>query len=307
MKRRLLLVGLVAACGGGGSGDDDDQGGVDAAAADAAVDAPGGCPRVAGPEDGPRFVVVAHPYDAAGGQASEWEVLELSAGGALTRPSPRRTFTMGRAPTGEIAFTPDGEVGLVAQEDGTVGVFTLDAGGVPQVVEAGFAAGFYASRVVVDPGGERAFVLDGNWRENGGGIYEVAIGCDGHLSARGRLASAKLAGQLALATSDRAVLAATDVLTSTAGDDVHLLAWSATPSVVDGVDAFGDDEAIVGGAALTSDGGAFLVGDTSQFSGVPNRVAVVGVEAAGLTAITVLSPVEDPQAIEASPFGDVAV
>jgi hypothetical protein len=76
---------------------------------------------------------------------------------------------------------------------------------------------------------------------------------------------------------------------------------------VDGVDAFPDDDAIVSSAAITPDGRYALIGDNSAFSGVPNRVAVVAVEAAGLTATQVLSPIEDPYALVASPHGDAAL
>jgi len=299
----LSFAILVPACGGGGSTADDV---VTPDAPPAGVDGALGCPRTAGPADGPRSVVVSHPYDAAGGQAPTWEVLDLSATGELTRATPPRTFTMGRATAGAVAFTPDGEVGLVAQEDGTLGVFRLDPGGIPVVVDAGFDGGFYATRVIVDPAGDRAWILDGNWRENGGGIYGVTIGCDGALTATGLLVPSKLPGALAI-TGTTAVVAAQDVADSALHDDVHLVSWGAAPTAMSGVDAFGDDNAIIGGAALTSDGATFLVGDVSQFSGVANRVAVVHVGSTELAARSVITPVEDPEAIVASPFGDVAL
>jgi hypothetical protein len=300
--RHLGLALFIAACGGTDAAQPPD-----APVAPDAPTGPSGCPRTAAPDDRPRHVVVSHPYDAEGGQAGGYEVLELSEAGVLSRPN--RTFTMGRAVVGTIAFTPDGEVGLAALDNGKLAVFRLDAAGIPTVVHAEFAGSFYASRVVVEGRGDRALILDGNTRENGGGVYLVTIGCDGTITDHGMLAAAKLPGGLAFAGS-RALVAAADLLDSpTAGDDVHLLDWSDTPGRVTGVDAFGDDMAIIGGSALTHDSGTFLVGDTSQFSGVPNRVAVVEVEL-GLHPKLVAQPslaVEDPQAIVASPFGNVAV
>jgi hypothetical protein len=305
VMRCIALVVAVAACGGGSSPGTPD--GDPSMTADAApgVDGATGCPRVASPADGPRHVVVSHPYDAAGDPSPAYEVIDLSATGELSRPG--RTFTLGRATVGSIAFTPDGEVGLVAQEDGTVGVFRL-VDGVPEVVHAAFDGGFYASRVVIDPRGDRALVLDEQWRENGGGIYAVTIGCDGTLSAAGMVAPAKLAGAIAF-RGDRAIVAARDIASSmTTGHDVHLLAWNEPPSPLAGTDAFADDEQILGGAALTRDGSAFLVGDVSGFSGVPNRVAVVGVGTDDtIRLIDVVTPVEDPEAIATSPHGNVAV
>jgi len=295
-----IVVGL-GACGGSDGGTADDP---DAQVAPDAPGGPAGCPRTAAPAERARQVVVSHPYDAAGGQVGNYEVLDLSAAGALSRPD--RAFTMGRAVYGTIAFTPDGEVGLVPLDNGKLAVFRLDAAGVPTVVHAEFEGSFYASRVIVEARGDRALVLDGNTRENGGGVYLVTIGCDGSLTDHGKLAAAKLPGGIAFANG-RAVVAAADLLDSpTTGHDVHLLDWSDTPARVGGVDAFGDDMAIVGGTALTFDGGTFLVGDTSQFSGIPNRIAVVGVGTDTLRPAGMVA-VEDPQAIAASPFGDVAV
>jgi hypothetical protein len=300
----LHVLAALAACGGGASSDDDGDDTPPVDAPPGTPDGSGGCPRTAGPADGPRHVVVARPYAPGGAAASTWEVLDLSATGELTRPTPPRIFEMGRATSGAIAFTPDGEVGLVAQGDGTLGVFRL-AGGVPSVVHAAFAGAFYASRVVIDPRGDRAWVLDGNWRENGGGIYGVAIGCDGTLTETGLHAPAKLPAALVV-TGDRALVAAADIGVVTVGDDVHLVRWGEPPSNVDSADAFGAEDPIVGGAALTADGATFLVGDISQFSGAPNRVAMVGIAGDVLTPLAAL-PVEDPAAIATSPFGDVAV
>lgn len=298
---RMSTLALVAACGGSTDAPvSPDAGDPDP---DASV-GPSGCARTAAPADRPRFVVVSHPYDTAGMQAGGFEVLELSQAGLLTRPN--RLFTMGRALVGTIAFTPDGEVGLAALDNGKLGVFRLDAAGVPTVVHAEFDGSFYASRVIVEPRGDRALVIDGNTRDNGGGIYLVTIGCDGTLTDHGLLSAARTPGGIAV-LGTRALVAAGDVLDSASGNDVHLLDWSATPTIATGVDAFGDDEAIIGGTAVTHDGSTFLVGDVSQFSGLPNRVAVVDVTPAGELVARGVVAVEDPEAIVTSPFGAVAV
>jgi len=79
------------------------------------------------------------------------------------------------------------------------------------------------------------------------------------------------------------------------------------PAPVAGADAFGDDDAIVGGTALGHDGAHLLIGDTSGFSGVPNRVAVVAIDGDALAPAQVISPIEDPLSIVASPHDDVAL
>jgi len=235
-------------------------------------------------------------------KANVFEVLELSATGTLTRPD--RTFMMGRGAFGVISFTPDGEVGMLAQEDGSVGVFRIDAGGAATVVHAALTGEFYASRVVADPDGEHAWILDGNTRENGGGLYRATIGCDGSFSDIALTAPARLPGGVGF-VGDHLVVAAGNILDSmTAGDDVHLLDLQnrTTPVPLDGADAFGDDAQIIGGTALTADRSTFLVGDTGN-----GRVAVVGVGATTITPAAKLASIADPQGIATSPFGNVAI
>ncbi len=293
-----------AACGGGHATSDAPNGGDSHAVDGATGDA--GCGRVAAPVDRVRRVVISHPYDAASDEANAWEVLDLSTAGVLTRPN--RTFTMGRATDGVMAFTPDGEIGVVAQEDGSLGVVQLASDGTPTVIAAAFTGSFYATGVAMAPSGDRVYVLDGNTRDNGGGIYAVDIACDGSVTDAGLVAAAKLPGGLAFVPgSDRAVVAASDFLTSTAGDSAHLVTLGATPTWIGGANAFGDAMAIIGGTTLTADAGHFLIGDNSQFSGIPNRVAVVSVSADAVAAVTVIANVGDPEAIVASPFGDVAL
>src|SRR5262252_7253268 len=73
--------------------------------------------------DRTRRVVISHPYDASGGNANSWDVLDLSPTGAVTMPG--RPFEMGRASDGVVEFTIDGKIGMVPQSDGSLGVFSL--------------------------------------------------------------------------------------------------------------------------------------------------------------------------------------
>ncbi|APR76064.1 Hypothetical protein A7982_01411 [Minicystis rosea] len=268
----------------------------------------GGCARAPGPADGPRKLVVGHPYDADANASKVWEVLDLDAAGTLTKTG--TTFEMGRAFWGEVAFTPDGKVGIAVHDDGTLGVFRFETSGEPTVVHASFKGSFYAGTVIIDPSGDGAFVLDENWRNNGGGLYRISIGCDGTLTDLGSVAPSKLArGMVRLGqTPNHAVLAATDVLTSKAGDNAHLLdLGGAAPTLLAGAPAFADDEAIISAIARTHDDRFVLIGDNSEFASVPNRVAVVGVSGASLTAAQTLSPIEDPVSIVTSPFDNAAL
>ena len=301
--------GVGASGGSGGAG-----GGSGGASGDASVGGSGGgapdggsCVRTPGPADGQRKVIVALPYDAAQKKSDRYEVLELDAEGKLAKTG--KTFLLGRATSGEIAFTPDGKLGFVATEAGKVGAFRIEPSGDISVIDAGFDGAFHASKLVVDPKGDRLYVLDSEWRDIGGGIYSVRIGCDDQLTDEGLVAPAKLPAGLVLSAKapGRALVAADDILTSPANQNLHVLDWSATPKHLSSAAIFGQDSPIVSSLALTLDEGHALIADNSGFSSVANRVAVVKVDGTQLSPLQELSPIEDPADIETSPFDSTAL
>lgn len=265
------------------------------------------CPRLAGPADKPRFVVVSHPFAGAGQKATDFEVLALSAEGVLS--STGTHFSLGVAVDGRIVFTPDGEIGVVAQDDGTLGVFRLTAEGTVDVIHAAFAGSFYAARVVASERGDTMYVLDSQWRNNGGGIYRIRLGCDGKLTDEGLIAASKLPYAMALLGSGRALVAAQDLLSSQAGDDAHVLDLDKA-QVLAGADAFGDDEAIVSDLVVTHDGRHALLADNSAYStNGGNRVAVVAVDATGgsVAPVQILENLKDPVGFAVSPYDNAAL
>ncbi|MEO6775347.1 MAG: hypothetical protein ABI467_20455 [Kofleriaceae bacterium] len=309
MRRTIFLLVLVGCGGNDAAGTHPVQDAMpmlDGAGSGSATT----CGRTLAP-DGARHVVVSKPYTAASDPAPTYEVLALSAAGELTRPPTPATFAMHNTSSGAIQFTPDGKVGLVPQQDGTVGVFALAGDGTPSVIDPGFGMGmFSASRVVVDPSGDFAYVLDSDTTANGGGIYALRLGCDGTPSLIGKLAAASTPNGLVLAGDRAFVATGQSVLDAPTGNEAVMLHWSgalSAPTVDTSSDAFGDDNAIVGGFALSADHKTLLIGDTNAFSGVPNRVGVVSVGADLLVPATVLTPIADPEAIATSPFGNVAI
>jgi hypothetical protein len=303
-----LGLTLVSACGddGGGGGNNPDASiGTDGSQSN--PDAPSNCVRTPGAADRARYVVVARPYNAGGNPSSMYEVVELSAQGRFTRFSPPRLFSLGsRAPFGNIAFTPDGEVGIVPMTNGQLGVFRLDVGGQPTVVAASFEGEFYADSVVMDPSGEFAWVVDANTRENGGGIHKIGIACDGTVTDLGIVAAARSPGGIGF-KGTKAVIPARDILDSgNTNNDVHLVDWSANPPTrIAAGDAFTNNDQIFSGFAMSHDGTKAFIGD-SNVSGT-NRVAVVGISDTAVTPLAVLDNIIDPSAIATSPHGDVAI
>lgn len=259
-----------------------------------------GCHAAPAAADRDRLVFASLPYDADAGQSDAWAVLSLSAEGALTDTGAR--LGIGRATAGEVVFTPDAAYGYAVLDDGTIGTIAL-ADGEASVGET-WDGGVYAVRAAMDPTGETLYVLDGNWPEHGGGLYRVPLDCEtGAPGAAELVAAAKLpADLLLLERGDRVVLVGREVEGAETGEDLSLLSWPAGARVA-GADAFGDDDALVSDAALTADDGLVLVADTSEFSGVPTRIAALRRDGDALEAAQVLE-IEDPVALVASPWQD---
>ena len=298
-KRWIAVAALVAAaaCSGPESdapigGDDDDDDGTTP------------CPRELAPENRIRYGAVSFPYDANADPSNRYQVIEVDMDGDVV-PVQGATFEMGRTSFGEIVFTPDGEVGLVAQEDGTLGVFVLDGEGSPTVVEAAFQGSFYAGRVIMDPAGDKAWILDQNWPKNGGGLYRVSIACDGTITDDGLIAASKNAYDFEWRGSD-AIVYAKELGDSAAGDDLHRFALAGS-SLTGGVDAFtADDDAIVADIAITADGSYVLIADNNAF-GTGNRISVVDLVPADPTYVQTLTAIDDPVSLAVSPFDDLAI
>ena len=277
--------------------DDDD-------AADDDDDVWPGCRSTPPPADHDRVVLVAHPFAT---DQAEWGVLNLGADGQLTDTG--QLLSAGRSPYGDVVFTPDGAIAFGVNDDGTLSVFEVSPEGEVAVADPAFG-GFYASRVVVEPGGEVAWVVDGNWANNGGGIYRFSIDCDeAVLGAPQRIVEGKLPADLLLdpARDDRGLLVAREVPGTQVGDDVALLAWPDPSDALDGAAAFGDEEAWFSDAALTADGRYALIGDNSGLPAIPNRVAIVELTDEGVSPHATLPDVYDPMALVASPLNDAVL
>ncbi|MFN7147160.1 MAG: hypothetical protein ACK4YP_25555 [Myxococcota bacterium] len=268
-----------------------------------------GCRATPAAADRDRVVLVALPYDEDGGRSEVWAVLTLSTEGELTDDGTR--IEMGRAYAGKVAFTPDGSLALAATEDGALAVYDVANGAV---VEAAWDGGFYANTVVSDPSGEVAWVVDGNWANNGGGLWRVDLDCaTGAPSNAERVLEAKLPEKLLWADGG-ALLVGREVPGAAAGDDLARLDWTDPPAFTDGVDAFGDDDAVVSDAAVV--GEWVVLGDISEFSGIPTRVARVrlGDELVAEEPVDIEDPISlvafpdgSARALVASGYGDAYV
>lgn len=263
-----------------------------------------GCRADMGNDDKTRAVVVSLPF-GLNSYRDLWEVLDLSPQGELSRTG--NTFDMGYATLGTTWFTPDGSLMIAALEDGTIGVVTFDENRVPTVVADHFGEeSFYAGDVVIDPSGERAWVVDGNWVNNGGGITEITLNCEtGEPTVVEKVLDSKLAEALLPLTDNRAVLVAKGAGPDEGGD-AWMLHFGDEVTIGEKTTLFDYEDAIYGSAALTPDEKYVLVGDNSAFSGTDNHVAIASIEGDDLNPIQDFV-VEDPISLQVSPFNDAAI
>ncbi len=252
--------------------------------------------------EGTRYAIISHPFAGPGENANAFEVLSLSASGDLT--SIGTHFEMGRNTDGSIVFSPDGHVGVAVQNDGSLGLFTLAEDGTVTVVATHLGLGtFYARDVAIDPVDGTLWVVDGNWPNNGGGVYRVPMDCHTlQLGPPRRVMQSKLGVALLLNASGPDILVASALADSTSGDDIHLLELDPVKHLGSGPNL--DEKAIRSGVARS--GKWLLVTDNSAFSGIPHRVAISELYDDHILPHAIFN-VEDPFDITVSPFGNAAL
>ena len=288
-----------SATGGGGSAT---GGGGGSATGGGSADAGPGCPHPYGSADRARKLVASHPFPNDGGSSdNRFEVFDVSTSGAVTTTG--QFFRMGVATSGQalITFTPDGTIGLVVQDDGTLGVFRFDDGGTAVIVDPGFNGGFYATQILMSSTGQTAWVLDQDTPGNGGGIYQVALGCDGTPTALGKV----LAGDNPTAGAWLHTQAATAMIAARGlgpidGGSAYLVDFSpGSPQVVGVVSAFPDADALVPTLALSEDDAWAVLPDNGIFAG--DRIALLAADAGIFSPVQLLTSL-GPIGAAFSPF-----
>ena len=246
--------------------------------------------------------MVSHPFGPDAGDGFVYEVLTLGPTGTISPTGV--TFVMGNGQQGRIAFTPDGRIGLVAQNDGSLGAFRLeDDGGVTVLPSPD--GGPYLSAVMMNADGSRAIGIDPDTLSNGGGLYDLEIGCDDRLAWRGALGVFNTPDALAFLPTDatEAIVAGGAGFRPDGGLDTELIAPLADggPTLIGAAQAYPAGDAIPSAVAVTVDGRFAFVADNGIFVG--NRVAVVALSSGALSPLGILTT-DNPADIVASPFDD---
>lgn len=249
-------------------------------------------------------MVVSKPFLEDGGPSPRYALLSLSPTGQLTETGV--TFSMHPSFSGHIAFTPDGALGFVAQDDGSLGVFALFSDGGVEVRDAGSGA-FYARQVAVSSDGSRVYVIDDDTLNNGGGLYAVDLACDGTLGAPVKLGTFNTPDAFAFLNQhpEQIVVAGGAALDSGAQDDFHGVDLSSGDALPLGsTTLWATHDALPSAVAVMADDGYALVADDGYAAG--SRIAVARLGPSGPSAVDVLST-PNPADVVASPFGNAAL
>lgn len=259
------------------------------------------------PADHTRHIVISRPYTENGTPSLVWEVYPLLANGTLgARTDTFELGAAGRAVGGKVAFTDDGALAMAFHDRGEVSVFAIDGDGQARVIQPATDLGPYVGGIVIH--GDDVFLLDGNWQNNGGGIYHTTLGCDGSLGAVAMAYPTKLAYALEVrgaANNLEHLVMAKEAVDTSAGYVHRVQQAGAGWARMGALDIFGDTEAMTSSMAVTPDWRYVLVADNSEFSNIPNRIGVATVEP--LAARQTLTPFDDPYDMVMSPYGDAVL
>lgn len=259
------------------------------------------------PADHTQHIVISRPYTENGTPSLVWEVYPLLANGTLgARTDTFELGAAGRAVGGKVAFTDDGALAMAFHDRGEVSVFAIDGDGQARVIQPATDLGPYVGGIVIH--GDDVFLLDGNWQNNGGGIYHTTLGCDGSLGAVAMAYPTKLAYALEVrgaANNVEHLVMAKEAVDTSAGYVHRVQQAGAGWARMGALDIFGDTEAMTSSMAVTPDWRYVLVADNSEFSNIPNRIGVATVEP--LAARQTLTPFDDPYDMVMSPYGDAVL
>ncbi len=278
--------------------------------------------------DRARKIVVAKPADGD----STFEVVDMSATGELARTG--QTFTLrGRASSGTIGFTRDGQFGYAVQEfnldaggnDRTLGVFRVANSGSVEIINPDVDPGFYVSNMVMDPSGDVMWGWENGWRNIGGALYRVELDCATGLPQAGVFVTeARNLRGMAFIDATRAVAGAGDILDDMFDENMqrhgHLLDFTTptAPTRLSSVDLFprtqeeidADAESgmptlrYIDDIATTHDGKYVVASNSALFS--THRIGVAAIEGDTLRQVQNIE-LADPSRIAMSPHDDAMI
>ena len=216
------------------------------------------------------WMVVSKPFDGA---QTEWATGTLQ--------GLEGSMTLGRTFANEVAWTPDGQVGAVAHEDGSLSVWTREG-----PLAAAMSGEWYASRVVAHPSGRAFIIVDGNWPNNGGGLFTLPINCDNSLGTVERLNTSKLATDVVF-VGDEALVVAVEV----EGHPGHIHRLDEDWQVLQSAVVFDYEGSSPSDAELGPDGSIWVT-DISMWGDDENRVVILEPDLSVRATVLVRDPLD---------------
>lgn len=302
--RDLGPVGGGGALGDAGPGPipdaaPDDDAGMPATDAGASPDAGLACPERALPAiDGPRVVLVGHPFaDAMGGRGTDIHGLTLTPEGELVDDGVR--FDVGFR-VARIAFAPHGQHAFVLGGDGELASVSVDAADALALIDVVALPGADYGDVEVSADASTLWITGSNVNETSG-ISTVRVDCDGGLTVdEAAFFNLRLSDSTAfLPGQQRALVLGGQAVFDPIDDrDVRLLerVGDAAGEGFREVGAFDLYHDFVGAGriAVSPDARLGAIPNNSAFSEEGGQVMIVAIEGDVVTEVERVTEVEDP-------------
>ena len=253
-----------------------------------------GCRAQPREENRDRLLIYSTPYNEDISPSEQWSVHRISIHGEISEQL--QSLQLGRSISGEISFTNDSSWAAAVTENGNISTFLVSTDNEIETQLLDQDLGIYIQSILIHPSGEYLYAIDPNWSENGGGIYRINIDCQtGELDAPSLLYASKNAAAIEI-FEEGIIVAAREI------ENIIGYVYYINPNgEITGFDPFdGDEDVILTDLAVDRSSRIYL-SENAEFSGVPNRVAIMSWDNDQFNLIDV-QEILDPVQMLSSPF-----
>ena len=259
-----------------------------------------GCRAKPREENRERLLIYSTPYNEDISPSDQWSVHRVSTSGEISAET--QSLQLGRSSSGEISFTRDSSWAATVTENGHISTFLISADNEIEIQLQDQDLGIYIQSIFIHPSGEYLYALDPNWPENGGGIYRININCQtGELDEPSLLYASK--NVVAIEIFQEGIIIAAREIENIIGYVYYIDSYDNITSF----DPFDGDEDVILTDLVVDTSNKIYLSENSEFSGVPNRVAIMNWNDGQFNLIEI-QEILDPVQMLSSPFSsDVTV
>ena len=255
-----------------------------------------GCRANSREADRERLLFYSTPYNEDISHSDLWNVHRISQAGSISESFDQ--LSLGRNIQGEVYFTPDSSWAAIITDNGSISTFSISTDNDIQMIVQQEILDIYISSIVIHPSGEYFYALDPNWPENGGGIYRIDIDCStGELNSPSLIYTTKNVAELVF-FGDGILVAARQL-----EDHIGYVYYISDDGEISSFDPFDGDENVILTDLVVNSSGNIFVSENAEFSGVPNRVAILNLQDGDFSLIN-LHEILDPVQLIASPYSN---